>query len=90
MTIQRGIDPAIRAAGVRRLRSGAIAGGDGIDRHEDLHRAAEPGQSVRVRTAGGRLAHRPIVTKVMHQDAIDLPVIAAIYASLEKRRDDVA
>ena len=25
-----------------------------------------------------------IVTKVMHEDAIDLPAIAAIYASLEK------
>ena len=59
MTIQRGIDPAAFALlVVRRLGAGAIAGGDGIDGHEDLHRAAEPGQPVRLRPAGRRLAHR--------------------------------
>ena len=44
---------------VRRLRAGAIAGGDGIDGHEDLPGAAEPRQSVGVRAIGRRLAHRP-------------------------------
>ena len=48
----------IRAALVRRLRPGAIAGGDGADRHEGLHRAAQSRQSLRLRTAGRRLAHR--------------------------------
>ena len=47
------------AAVVRRLGAGAVGGGDGIDGHEDHHRAAEPRQSVGLRPPGGRLAHRP-------------------------------
>ena len=43
----------LRAFVIRRLRTGAVAGGDGIDGHEDLPRAAEPGQSLRLRAIGG-------------------------------------
>ena len=59
MTIQRGIDPrgfallSFGGAGPAQSR-----GRDGSARHEGLHRAAEPRQSLGVRPARGRLAHR--------------------------------
>ncbi len=60
MTIQRGIDPrGFALLAVRRRRAGAIAGGHGAARHEGLHRAAQSRQPVGLRTARGRLAHRP-------------------------------
>ncbi len=48
----------LRAAVVRRRRAGAVGRGDGSAWHEGLHRAAEPGQSLGLRPARGRLAHR--------------------------------
>ena len=59
MTIQRGIDPRQFALLiVRRLGTGAIAGGDGSHRHESLHRAAQSRKSFGVRSPRRRLAHR--------------------------------
>ncbi len=48
----------LRAAVVRRRRAGAVRRGDGSARHEGLHRAAESRQSLGLRPARGRLAHR--------------------------------
>ncbi len=86
MTIQRGIDPrGFALLSFRRRRTGAIAGGDGIARHEGLHRAAEPGQPLGLRPclpSTVRTDH--IVTKVMHEDNVDLAAIAAHYTALER------
>ena len=85
MTIQRGIDPGrLCAPVVRRLRPGAVGGGDGIDGHEDHHRAAEPRQSVGLRPVGGRLAHRPHGHQGDARGRRSISRrVAAIYASLE-------
>ena len=59
MTIQRGIDPrqfallSFGGSGPAQSR-----GGDGVDRHEGLHRAAQSRQSFGVRPSCRRLAHR--------------------------------
>ena len=60
MTIQRGIDPrgfALLSFGG--AGPGAVAGRDGPARHAGLHRAAQSRQSLGLRPARGRLAHRP-------------------------------
>ena len=67
-----------RAAVVRRLRAGAVGGGDGIDGHEDdCIVPPNPGNlsAFGLLAVDWRTDH--IVTKVMHEEAIDLAAVAA-------------
>ncbi len=85
MTIQRGIDPAgfalLSFGGSGPAQSPAVMDADG---HENVHRAAESRQSLRLRPPGSRLAHRPHRHQGDASGRIDLGAVAAIYASLEQ------
>jgi N-methylhydantoinase A len=85
---QRGIDPrGFGCSLLWRRRTGAVARSDGPARHEGLHRRPIPATSAfGLLAVDWRTDH--IVTKVMHEDAINLAMIASLYSDLE--RDAIA